>query len=90
MEQEKLEALSDEELKAEIKKEAASHIPPQNPQCTAREMRLLDEAERRGICKTTKVPVGEVYRSEALIDVGDIRGGIGEPHVLNWATGEWK
>ncbi len=90
MDRENLEALSDEELKAELKKEAASHIPPQNPQCTAREMRLLDEAVRRGIYRTEEVRVGEKYRSVADIELGFIRPGTGKPWVLDCATGEFK
>lgn len=87
MDRENFEALSDEELKAEIAKEEAAN---DMPQLLERQLCLLDEAIRRGLYKTEDVILHDVDRFETTVEEGDIRGGTGEPHVLNWATGELK
>ena len=80
MEQENLEALTDEELKEEIKKEEAKIIGAPTP--TERYMRLIGEDARR-------VNAKREFRVEALAE-GYILPMAGKPWVFDSATGEFK
>ncbi len=81
MGQENLEALSDEELKAELKKEAAKIIGAPTP--TERYMRLLAE-------DTLRINAKREFCVEALEEEGYIRPMTGKPWVLDTDAGEFK
>lgn len=79
MEQENLETLTDEELKAEIKREEAKIIGEPTP--TERYLRLLNEDTQRMNTRE--------FRVETL-EEGCIRQGTGKPLVFDTDTGEFK